>query len=249
MDMVSREEFEAAINKNFKKTIRIVGENSSGQFSNMWTFVGGNDGFYLGSRNIFNAFKVSLHANNNRGYVAYTKSYFNTKRAEGWLANEKKAVYEWDLPVTGEVGATHAVVVRLPAQFMRQHEHPYVSQKKALVFGIEDGCALEVGIFLSRESHATIEGRLIKIGTPLCEVAIDNWLKVHIVVRSASFDSACLPNQSQITGAIATPLDAAAHLHSTNLSAMLWNDPGDGGTLQIVDVGGVSHKMAESAKT
>jgi hypothetical protein len=150
---VDSEQLEAALNKSFKEKIRIVGENKSRQFSTMWTFVGGNDGFYFGSRSIFNRFKVSLHANNNKGYVAYAKDYFNSKKAEGRLTGFNKAIYEWSLPIPADLGAVHAAVIRLPAEFMREDAHPYISKRKAFVFGIEPQCALEIGIFLSKESR------------------------------------------------------------------------------------------------
>ncbi len=234
-------ELEAALDRNFKRTIRIVGENARGQFSSVWSFLGGNDGFYFSARNLLNAFKVSLHANNNKGYLAYAKPYFLKKEADGVLDASGRTVHEWRLPLPLEKGAVQAAVVRLPADFINQVAHPYVSQRKALVFGIEPGCALEIGIFLSREGRSTLEEKFSQIGHPLFEVAIENWLNVTIVVRSASFDPACLPTSEHVNNARRTLLEPLEqHTHRDNLNMLLWDSPADGEALKIVDIGGVA---------
>jgi hypothetical protein len=240
-------ELDAVLNRNFRRTIRIVGENTASQFSSMWSFLGGNDGFYLASRTLLNTFKVSLHANNSRGYLAFAKPYFLEKTAEGRLTRPTRTVHEWSLPDPGDVGAALAVSIKLPADFMRSPAHPYCSQGKALIFGIEPTNALEIGIFLSREGRATLEEKFVPIGHPLFEVAIEDWLNVMIVVRSVAFDATCLPSAEQISTVQFSPLEPIEQqTNLSNLNMTLWNAPQDGAPLQVIDIGGLTIKPTQT---
>ncbi len=231
----------AVLDRNFRKALRIVGENHTRQFSSMWNFLPGADGFYFSARPLLNSFKVSLHRNNNRGYLAHAKSHFQRKRTEGALTQSKRTVHEWALPLP-ERGETRQVTsVRLPSDFMRDAAHPYVHQGKVLVFGIEPASALEIGVFFSRDARTALEEKLKAIGTPLWYSAIDDWFDVWVVVRSVDFDPSILPTSGQVNSATIKPLETIqSDWQLEGLNVLFWNAPKDGEVLQLIDIGGAS---------
>lgn len=240
---MNEDDAKAALNRNFREKVRLVGENKAGKYSSVWTFRPGGDGFYLSSRSLINAFKVSLHANNHRGYLAYEKKYFGKLKEEGWLSAPNKIVCDWALPELGNDGAIIAASIKLPADFMTADTPPYVSQKKAAVFEIEPGCALEIGVFLSRERGESLEEKLSKIGLPLFEFHNENWLNVALVVRSVQFDPAVLPFEKLATARM-QPLQEPKE--GSNLNVLFWSEPKDGGAIEAVDVGGANLRRSEA---
>jgi hypothetical protein len=229
------DEFERRLDKAFSKRIRLVAENPHGQFSGAWMFWGNRSDFYFGAKSISGALKVSLDENG-RGYVAYHKPYFVQKRAEGIVIPAKTAI-EWALPEPGLLGAVQAASLILPADYCRSTLSDS-SRKKALVLGIEDGCCAEIGIFLSHEHADTLEAKLAPLGKPMFVVTLENKMHVSLVARSRAYRT-CLPSDEQTARARALLLGTEIVPDNDNLNAMLWNDPGDGGTLQVIDVGGV----------
>jgi hypothetical protein len=238
---MDRAEAEAATARVFRKLIRIVGQNEAGQYSSMWSFKAGNDGFYFSSRSLLNVFKVSLHANNHTGYLAFDRTFFYQQGAEGALIRPSRTVHEWRLPEPGNSGAIQAASIKLPADWMRAPEHEYVRQLKAVVFGIEPSRALEIGVFLSKESQTSLEDKFVRIGMPLVHLSIDGWCDLSVVVRSADFDESILAKNARVNSRQLIPfvkIEAAETV--PNLNMVLFNGPKDGEALQIVDVGGVS---------
>jgi len=110
------------------------------------------------------------------------------------------------------------------------------------VLGIEDGCCAEIEVFLSHEHPATLEAKLMALGEPMSVITLENGMHVCLLVRSLPFDRACLPSNEQTARARTLLLETEGIPDNDNLNAMLWNDPGDGGTLQVIDVGGVRWK-------
>jgi len=237
---VTFDEYERRLDRAFSKRIRLVAENPHGQFSSAWMFWGNNNDFYFGAKAISGALKVSLHENG-RGYVAYHKPYFVTKRAEG-IAIPAKTALEWALPKPGLLGAAHAASLILPADYCRAAPLSDSSRKKTLVLGIEDGCCAEIGIFLSHEQPDTLEAKLAPLGKPMFVITLENKMHISLVARSRPFDRASLPSDEQTARARALLLETEGISDNDNLNAMLWNNPGDGGTLQVIDVGGVRWK-------
>src|SRR6266478_8974290 len=78
--VVTSSELTAYLEKTFKNSVRIVGENGAGNFSSIWSFLGRTDGFYFGPRSVISSLKISLHANNHRGYVGFDRNYFRRSR-------------------------------------------------------------------------------------------------------------------------------------------------------------------------
>jgi hypothetical protein len=240
MTQMDFDEAERRLDKAFSKRIRLAVENSRGQFSGSWIFWGNNSDFYFGAKSISSALKVSLHANG-RGYVAYDKRYFEKMREEG-IAIPAKTSLEWALPNPGPEGAVHAASVVLPADYCRSAALSESAHKNTLVLGVEDGCCAEIGVFLSYENQETLEPKLMKIGKLMFVITLDSKMHVSLVARSRQFDSACLPSDEQTARAPALRLGTDRQPDHANLNAMLWNDPGDGGALQVIDVGGVRWK-------
>lgn len=223
MDSVIREH---RLQQAFPKRIRLTAANSAGRLSSVWMFWGNRNDFYFGAKSLLGSFKVSLHENG-IGYVAYHKSYLFDKRAQGIDLPNKK-VLDWKLPVPAQQGAGHAASLILPSNYYRSGPLSDKAQSKTLVFEVEDNCAAEIGVFLSRETHETLEAKLLPIGYPIFTINLENGLRVSIVARSREFDPAVLPSNAQLQSAKSTPLVRPDQLaEHADLNAMIWNDPGE----------------------
>jgi hypothetical protein len=234
-------ELESRLDHAFSKRIRVVAENTKGHFSSTWMFWGNKNDFYLGSRIISGNIKVSLHENG-IGYVGFDKKYFLEKQKQG-IGLSGKTLLQWNLPIPKELGAVHAASVLLPADYcLRSEPLSHSERRQTLILGVEDGCTAEVGVFLSRELHTTLEAKFLPLWRPLFVVTLDNGLRVSIVARSKDFDASVLPKDEQMKLSKCTLLNQDAISTGDNLNAMLWNNPGYGGTLQVIDVGGVRWK-------
>jgi hypothetical protein len=235
-------ELKGYLEKTFKNSVRIVGENASGHFSTIWSFLGRTDGFYFGPRSVISSLKISLHANNHRGYVGFDRNYFRRKQAEGRLQLPTKTMFEWELPRPNAGEAIQIASLIVPSQFMACEAHPYVSQKKVIVFGVESNCALQVLIFLSNRGEEIPERLFLEIGQPVFETKIDNWFKVSVVARSVTFDPSILPSMDQISRSRFHQLLSAEALasQSSPSNMLLWNEPKDRAALEIIDVGGIA---------
>jgi hypothetical protein len=247
---MDRAQVVATLDRNFRKLIRIVGQNSAGQYSSMWSFKTGNDGFYFSSRGLLNLLKVSLHANNHTGYLAFDRKFFDRQSAEGAINRPTKTVHQWCLPSPGALGAIKVASIKLPADLMCETEHEYVRQLKAVVFGIAPSCALEIGIFLSKEPKASLEDKFVRIGMPLVHASIAGWCDVSVVVRSTDFDRSLLAKNEKLSSRDMIPF-VKIEVGETvpNLNVVLFNGPKDGEALQIIEVGGVSLTRNSEAST
>ena len=230
-------EFEAKLKKVFGKRFRVVAQNSKGLYSASWVFWGKRNDYYFAARSAGGVLKVSLHENG-RGYVAYDGTFLKAQLAEGAPLNKTQT--EWKLPLPPDQGAAHIASLLLPADYCSHALKPN-ELKNTLQLGIEDGCCVEIGIFIHREMGETIEHKFIQIGGhPLQVTTLENGLNISIVVRSRSFDPSVLPTSEQTNRAKRTEFAKFKDIENkTNLNAMIWNDPGDGGTLQVIDIGGI----------
>lgn len=227
-----------AIEKNFRKRIRIAAENPKGKYSSVWMFWGQGYDFYFGAKTLLQSFKVSLHKNG-IGYVAYDRQ-FRTRMQNSGISLPSKSISEWRFPAPATIGAVHLAVVRLPADFCTHDVTPSIQQKKTLVLGIEEGCAAEIGVFASYEDMQTLEDRFLKIGNPLFAVRLDNGVTISIVVRSTTFDPSILPTSDKLNHSKRIEFMAGSDIQNKdNLNMIVWNHPGDGEALQVIDIGGV----------
>ena len=235
MPMTPKESAEA-IDRNFRKRVRFVVENSEGKFSDVWLFWGNRDDFYFGARTVSDAIKVSLHKNG-VGYVAFDKRYHAAK------ANllSRRTIREWKLPQPKATGAVHVASVILPADYCAASvAPPGVNVLKVLVLGVEPGAAAEIGMFMHLEHPQSIEPRLTKIGKPIFVTTLDNGAQVSIVVRSQPFDRSLLPQGMKIPR-LSFNLSSRSkeELLGEAHSAIICSAPPDNGTLQVISVGGV----------
>lgn len=227
-----------ALDRHFRKRIRIVAENPQGKYSSTWMLWGNNDDFYFGSKTLLESFKVSLHKNG-RGYVAYEKRYYKEDKIVG-TSFPSRTLTEWALPKPEIAGAVQLAVIRLPADFCTGEATPDVRKKKALVLGVEKGCAAENGVFASVQEMQSLEEGFQRIGRPLFAVKLENGITVSIVVRSAAFDPSVLPTSEQLNTSKKVEITEYKSLeHRENLNMLIWNKPGDGEALQVIDVGGL----------
>lgn len=240
-------DLEKAIDALFaKNTVRIAAENPHGRFSSVWRFWAHNNDFYFSARTTANALKVSLHENG-RGYLGYNKQYLLSKNANGFNIGDK-IQHEWALPIPGPIGAKHAASVILPANYCYSESPRATAKSKVMIYGVESGCAVEIGLFLSYEDQATLESKLVNLGHPMVMFTLDNKLKVSIVVRSRDFDPSVLPSSEKTNLAKRTQLMKTEDLpFDSTLNAMLWNAPNDGEAIQVVDIGGVKIHAANKA--
>ena len=235
---MDRKELEEKLDRAFSKRMRIVAENSRGKLSSTWMFWGKKNDFYFGPKGLLSEFKVSFHENG-FGYLAFHKPYYLQKKAEG-LELASKTVFEWRLPEPTRFGAAHAASVILPGEYFRSAPLNARDGAKTLVLGVEEKCAAEIGIFLSQESHETLESKFLQIGRPIFFATLEKGLRVSIVVRSTQFDPGVLPTPEHLRASRGTLLQRIEDLADNDLNAMLWNKPEEGEALQVIDIGGVT---------
>lgn len=240
-------DLERAIDTLFaKNTVRIVAENPHGRFSSVWRFWAYNNDFYFTARTMTNALKVSFHENG-RGYLGYNKQYLLAKKADGFDIGEKTK-HEWALPIPGPIGATHAASVILPADYCCSENPRATAESKVMIYGVESGCAVEIGLFLSYEDSATLEPKLVKLGHPLVMFTLDNSLKVSIVARSRDFNPSELPSSERTNLAKRTQLAKTENLpFDRALNMAFWEAPRDGEAIRVVDIGGVTIQKTPTA--
>ncbi|WP_458392401.1 hypothetical protein [Sinorhizobium medicae] len=187
--------------------------------------------------------KVSLHASG-RFRVAFHESYHRDLIDKGIVdPAANRAVTVWDRP-DGEGKAAWLVAsIQLPAAFYRTPFNEADFTKATNLFNIDQGNALEIGIFLSPRFSDDLEGKLAKVGTPVWYADLEDAGAFSVVVRQLPFDPESLPKPLII------PVEA---LHSrkdvptdeapirNGLGCLLFNDPVADGVLRVVEVGGVT---------
>jgi hypothetical protein len=219
-----------------------VGSDEVG-YSSPWTAFGTGNEYYIGARRAMGSSKISLHQSG-IGRVALTEKHFNALRGDGLIQPPGRALVKWKRSPTPDIGAVHVASIIFPTEFLKLPE-PQATQKKPLIiFGAAPlEKAVEIGFFYSREDPATLEPKLLQIGRPIVCTTLDNGEMITVVAREADFDRAVLPSQDKLDKSPGNIL--SKHVHAiesemTNLTGMFWNAPGDGKTLMLIEVGGIS---------
>ena len=78
-----------------------------------------------------------------------------------------------------------------------------------------------------------------------------NGEMITVVAREADFDRAVLPSQDKLDKAAGNILSKDAHEikgESSNLTGMFWNAPGDGGSLMMIEIGGMRLRRNETGE-
>jgi hypothetical protein len=234
------EEFIERINST---NLRFAVGNSSCGFSSVWTAFGNRSDYYIGARPAMGSTKISLHASG-ICRVALTDKQFNALEAEGLTQPPDRAMIKWRRAKTPETGAVHIASVIFPTDYLSITEEPRGTHKKPLLIfeAAPPGQAVEFGFFYSYEDEVSMEKRYARIGQSIVCTTLDNGERVTILVRITEFDRACLPSQDQADkapGLILSKDVFNTERELSNLTATFWNDPKDGETLRLVEIGGM----------
>jgi hypothetical protein len=219
-----------------------IGSDEGGH-SATWTAFGTGDEYYIGARHAMGSSKISLHQSG-ICRVALTEKHFNALPGDGLAQPRDRALVKWKRQPTPDIGAAHVASIIFPTEFLKLPEPQSTPKKPLIIFGAAPpGKAIEIGFFYSREAPATLEPKLLQIGHPIVCTTLDNGEMITVVGREADFDSAVLPSQDKLDK---SPMNILAkNVHTIkdqlkNLTGMFWNDPGDGGSLMLIEVGGMS---------
>jgi hypothetical protein len=230
-----------------KDKVRFAVGEPGGRYSSVWSALGSNNDFYIGARSVMGSTKISLHKTG-ICRLGLTASHFDLAVEQGLIPPEEdRAFVKWRRPPAPETGATLAVVLIFPTDFLRL-DAPIGTAKKPLVIfeAAERGKAVEVGFFYSREPAVTLEEKFLKIGKPLFRTDLDNGETVWMVARIADFDPTVLPSTEKINGGVGRLLDrdafAEAGVERRGLTGTFWNSPKDGEDLRIIEIGGITMK-------
>ena len=224
-----------------------VGSAEAGH-SSMWTAFGTGNEYYIGARHVMGSSKISLHQSG-ICRVALTEKHFSALLSDGLTQPRDRALIKWKRPPTPDIGAAHVASIIFPTEFLKLPEPQGIPKKPLIIFGAAPpGKAVEIGFFYSREDPATLEPKLLQIGHPIVCTTLDNGEMITVVAREADFDRAVLPSQDKLD-------KSSSNIHSKdvhaikdelkNLTGMFWNDPGDVGSLMIIEVGGMSLRRNE----
>jgi hypothetical protein len=176
-----------------------------------------------------------------------TEAQYGLLCARGLLApGDDRAFIKWRRAPTPEHGGVHVASLIFPINYL--HLDAAVGSSKKPLFQFEaphdPTQAVEFGFVYSREPIDVLEQKLMKIGKPLFRTGLDNGESVSVVVRLTDFDPAVLPSQDKLNNGglrVLSPENMPEPGgERSNLTAALWNKPEDGGTLQVIEVGGVT---------
>jgi hypothetical protein len=219
-----------------------VGSPDAGH-SATWTAFGAGSEYYIGARHAMGSSKISLHRSE-ICRVALTEKHFNSLPGDGLAQPRDRALMKWKRAPTPDIGAVHVASIIFPTEFLKLPEPQGTPKKPLIIFGAAPpGKAVEIGFFYSREAAATLEPKLLQIGYPIVCTTLDNGEMITVVGRVSDFDRAVLPSQDRLEK---SPMNILAkNVHTikdelNNLTGMFWNDPGDGGSLMLIEVGGMS---------
>jgi hypothetical protein len=224
-----------------------VGSAETGH-SATWTAFGTGSEYYIGARHAMGSSKISLHQSG-ICRVALTEKQFNALPGDGLTQPPDRALIKWKRPPTPDIGAAHVASIIFPTEFLKLPEPQGTPKKPLIVFGAAPpGKAVEIGFFYSREAPATLEPKLLQIGHPIVCTTLDNGEMITVVAREADFDRAVLPSQDKLNKTPMNVLSKDVHAikdELKNLTGMFWNNPGDVGSLMMIEVGGISLRRNE----
>jgi hypothetical protein len=236
---VSRAEVDRAFD-SWRKRLRFAVEGPDGRFSTAWATWEKNDTVYAAGRSIGGAIKISLHLPDRGGYrVAYTKDFYAKVRDRV----PQREIVTWPRPEVSEKDVVLIASICFPTDFMRSGPPPSSRNKKYLILGApKSGRAANVGFFLSRAGKEAIEASAPKGHMPIVGWVFEDGTSISLVAWEREFDPGVLPKSGEpLKGATVigfgpiVPEGTGAHP-----TMMLFNEPGPGIPLQIIEVGGVS---------
>ena len=226
--------------------LRFVANGPRGH-STVWSAIGQDDDYYVGSRSNMGTMKISLHALGGKNYrvcrLALDKAYFEKLRSLGLALPADRAFVKWKQPPAPDIGATPAVILVFPTDYMTLNTPPSNYKKPLVTFQCNNpGMAVEVGFFYSREPASILEPKLLEIGKPIFRTELSTGESVSLVMREAPFDPTVIPHSEQFNmtpGYVLDP-DFPVGVTMQDLTAALWNAPKDGEPLRIIEISGLT---------
>jgi hypothetical protein len=231
--------------RGFRERVRFAIRSPEERYSAAWVTRDTKSDFYIATRSVMGAFKISLHKSG-RCRLAFEKPYFDFAVDRGLIPAEEDRVWvKWWRSPTPSVGAALVVGLVFPTDFLHL-DAPTATAEKPFVFlqAAPRGKAVEIGFFYSHEPVNIVEPKLLEFGIPLFWTELDNGDTVWMVGREADFDATALPSAdalNSISGRLLNPdVFTTAVAEGRTLTANLWNAPKDNEALIIIEVGGVA---------
>jgi hypothetical protein len=225
-----------------KKARFAVGTAPDKVISSWWFLSVNHSCVYIGARPLGGVVKATLHASR-QCHVR-----FGTTNDLGQIANHKAT--SWERKVTPDLGIFHAVTIVFPTDLLKgKMPAPQGGADHILLEPAPNGSAVEFGVFYSRQHPDDLATKFEKHGLPLYWAALENGEFLSVVARTAPFDPVTvgpLAGLLDTENPIATLPNPIWSIPETelaqqkNLSAVVWNDPGDAGFLVLVQVSGMS---------
>jgi hypothetical protein len=224
----------------WRKRLRFAVEGPDGRFSTAWATWEKNDTVYVAGRTTGGAIKVSLHPREMGGYrLAYTKDFYAKVRDRV----PQREIVTWPTPEVSEREVVLVVSICFPTAFMRSGPPPSSQKRKYLILGVsQSGRAGYVGFFLSRAGKEAIEASAPRGHMPIVGWSFDDGTSISLVAWESEFDASVLPRSGE-------PLKETTVISfgpivpertGANPTMMLFNEPGPGIPLRIIELGGAS---------
>lgn len=236
---VSRAEVDRAFD-SWRERLRFAVEGPDGRFSTAWSTWEKNDTVYVAGRTSGRFIKVSLHLPDKGGYrLAYDKPFYLTIKERV----PQREIVTWPRPEVSERDVVLVASICFPTDFMRSGPPPSSRDKKYLILGApHSGRAANVGFFLSRAGTEAIAASAPRGHMPMVGWVFDDGTSISLVAWESEFDPAVLPRPGEpLKGATVMTFGPIDHERpGGNPTMMLFNEPGPGVPLQIIELGGVS---------
>jgi hypothetical protein len=235
--------------RGLRKKARFAIEGPGGRFSTPWPTWEHGDTIYIVGRNLGGVLKVSLHPVG--GYrLAFTKEFHpQAKKRTRSFATRDLVV--WPKPDLSGNEAALIASLCFPTDHLRSGPPPASARKQYLLLQAPaPGRATNVGFFLSRAPAEALETAFLQIGKPLFRWDFDDATSISVVAWESGFDPSVLPNK--INPRAILPLLGSREIRPEryhDLTAMIWNEPGSGVPLQIIELGGLSLRAGEEVSS
>ena len=220
-----------------------VGSDSI-RWTSIWRIWTGNttSDVYIAPSRLGGVQKLSLHGSG-VCQVSLTQEYWEKLVAEGKEEGPRRATPRWRRPETPKDGATLAVLLRFPTDFLKTSKPVESAKKKKKRFFIEPadpGQSVDIGIFYSLQSAGDAKTALSEWGKALFHADLPSGERLWICGRKAHFDPTWIPVDSFFSrgsGKIyadeeALPVGGTL----SDLSMVLFSDPKDGEPIVVAEL-------------
>lgn len=229
------------------KRIRFAVEGDDGRYSTSWAMWEHRDTIYIASRSLGSKIKVSLHPHG--GYrLAFTKEFHPVvrDRSQAFAARDFAV---WPRPELDGNIALPVAVLCFPGDYLRSGPPPSAPKTPYLVFQVpQAGWAAHLGFFLSKAPAGELEAFLLTFGQPIFRWEFEDGSSISVASWIKEFDPGVLPN-GKVQASI-VPLTETGEIGSADigvgLTGMIWNKPGPGVPLYLIEVGGLKLSRNET---